>query len=132
MALQERSGTLLTAGQIGKAAGVPLSIVSKILQRLVQGQLVHSVKGSSGGYELARPASQISLSEVLHIMGDTAIAENCFLGFSPCDECTPCALHPSWKRIRREIEQGLRRITIADLALAKPRRARHKGIQALT
>ena len=54
-----------SAKQISDESGVPIRFALKILRRLTQAGLTASYKGVSGGYELARPAGQISLGEII-------------------------------------------------------------------
>jgi Rrf2 family protein len=51
--------------QIAKAKGIPERFLLKVLKPLVSARLLLSVKGPNGGYRLARPASKISLLEVV-------------------------------------------------------------------
>ncbi|MFO0865206.1 MAG: Rrf2 family transcriptional regulator [Gemmataceae bacterium] len=44
---------------------IPERFLLKVLKPLVSAQVLHSVKGPNGGYRLARPASEISVLEVL-------------------------------------------------------------------
>jgi Rrf2 family protein len=50
---------------IAAARGIPERFLLKVLKPLVSARLLHSVKGPHGGYRLARPASKITLLEVL-------------------------------------------------------------------
>jgi len=58
-------GGRLTAERISAAEGIPTRFLLNILGDLVHAGLVTSRRGSVGGYELARPASQIRLGEVI-------------------------------------------------------------------
>lgn len=53
------------AGTISKEMCVTLRFSLKILHKLTQSGIVKSYKGSKGGYELARPASEINLKQVI-------------------------------------------------------------------
>ena len=55
----------MDARRIAEETGVTLRFSLKILRKLVTGGLVCSYKGTKGGYELARPAAQISLCDVI-------------------------------------------------------------------
>lgn len=55
----------LDASSIAERTGVTQRFTLKILHRLVQGGIVCSFKGNKGGYVLARPASEITLLEVV-------------------------------------------------------------------
>lgn len=51
--------------EIARQMDIPGDFLAKILKTLVKAKLVKSVRGSHGGYSLARPASQISFLEVI-------------------------------------------------------------------
>ena len=51
--------------EIAKAQGIPETFLTQILLKLKGAGLVHSTRGSAGGYRLARPPEQISLCDVL-------------------------------------------------------------------
>ncbi|MBP1556792.1 MAG: Rrf2 family transcriptional regulator [Oscillospiraceae bacterium] len=53
------------AGAIAELTGVTPRFTLKILHKLVSAQIVRSYKGAKGGYELARPAGEITLREVI-------------------------------------------------------------------
>src|SRR6516162_11044269 len=50
---------------IAQARGIPERFLLKVLKPLVQARVLLSIKGPNGGYRLARPASDISMLEVL-------------------------------------------------------------------
>ncbi len=50
---------------IARSTGVPIEYLRKLLRRLLQAQLIRSVRGRHGGYLLARPLERIS---VLHVI----------------------------------------------------------------
>src|SRR5262249_12731580 len=51
--------------QVARARGIPERFLLKVLKPLVSARILHSVKGPNGGYRLARPASQVSLLELV-------------------------------------------------------------------
>ena len=53
------------AGMIAEVTGVTPRFTLKILHKLVSAGLVRSYKGAKGGYELARPAAEITLKDVI-------------------------------------------------------------------
>lgn len=62
MHLAERpAGTHLRREELARAAGVPDTFMSKVLQRLVASRLLVSRRGRRGGFGLARPGAAISL-----------------------------------------------------------------------
>jgi Rrf2 family protein len=65
MAGQKNQGRPVASHHIAQARGIPERFLLKILKPLVSVRLLTSVKGPNGGYRLARPASDITLLEVL-------------------------------------------------------------------
>ena len=60
-----QSGGRMDAKKIAGQTGVTLRFSLKILRKLAAGGVVRSYKGTKGGYELARPAGEISLCDVI-------------------------------------------------------------------
>jgi Rrf2 family protein len=60
-----KENPLLTSHDLAKARGLPERFLLKVLRPLVAARLLHSAKGPHGGYRLARPASQITMLEVI-------------------------------------------------------------------
>jgi Rrf2 family iron-sulfur cluster assembly transcriptional regulator len=54
--------------EVSRATCIPETFLSKIFQRLVRSGLVRSRRGFRGGFLLARPASQITLREVIEAL----------------------------------------------------------------
>ena len=60
-----RAGVRMDARSISEQMCVTLRFSLKILGKLAQSGIVASYKGNRGGYELARPASEITLLQVI-------------------------------------------------------------------
>jgi Rrf2 family protein len=50
---------------IAQKRGIPERFLLKVLKPLVSVQVLYSIKGPNGGYGLARPASDITILEIL-------------------------------------------------------------------
>ena len=55
----------IASHNIAQARGIPERFLLKVLKPLVSARVLHSIKGPNGGYRLARPASEITMLEVL-------------------------------------------------------------------
>ena len=118
---RQPSGTLVGAREISQAEEIPMPFLSKILQKLARQKLVRSFKGLRGGYELARPADQITLQTMLAAVDGNPIEGRCVLGLKPCDEGSPCPLHTQWGVIRNQVSALLEQTTVGDLARTSAR-----------
>ena len=123
------SGKLVGAREMATKLEIPMPFLWKILRKLSVKRLVRSFKGVRGGYELARPARSIRVSEVLAAGRDGDQLGRCVLGLDKCDDSDPCPLHSQWKNLRKQMESRFQVTTLADLvrdlkpAQAKRRRA---------
>jgi Rrf2 family protein len=61
----EGEGRLLASHLIAEARGISERFLMKLLRSLVSAQILRSVKGPNGGYQLARPAAKITMLEVV-------------------------------------------------------------------
>jgi Rrf2 family protein len=61
----QRSSEPVKIAEIARRRNIPQKFLELILANLKQGGFVESRRGADGGYRLARPASQITVGEVL-------------------------------------------------------------------
>ena len=124
------AGACIRSSEIAREENIPEFFLPAILQTLVRKGILSSSKGRTGGFALSMPARRIRLLDIVYAVDGTACDEECALGFSRCSLTNPCAMHDSWKEVRRSIREYLQRITIADLA-ASTRQARDRNQCAL-
>ena len=115
MAASTPGGWLLNR-QIAAEVALPPQFLTKILSILAAEGILESQRGRTGGFRLARPASRISLLEVVEPFDHLSSGEVCLLGQAACSDECPCPLHWEWKRISRSLSRLLRRTTLAQLA----------------
>lgn len=116
LALKEGKGPVLVR-DIAEIEAIPKQFLSKILHGLRNKGLVISTKGPGGGYQLARPATKITVREVIEtIEGDQDLSKRCILGLDACNDKLPCALHDSWKVFRTQYTSVIGVVTLAEAA----------------
>lgn len=104
------------AAELAAAIGVAVPTASKILKMLASGNLLQSVRGPKGGYMLSRPASQISVAEVIDAMEGPIGVTECSAIAGLCAQEGSCSIRTSWQTINRVIRNALDGVTLADLA----------------
>jgi len=110
------AGTLVTTDEIAKSQCIPSQFLVDILSDLRTDRLVRSHRGRDGGYELARPADQISVADVLRcIDGPLASVRDLGLGDLPYSGPT-AALTDVWRALRASMRSVLEETTLADVA----------------
>lgn len=102
--------------EIAEEENIPSAYLGKILGDLRKHQLLRSVKGIHGGYELAQPADSITLWDIYQILDPLIDCDQCILGLNHCEDKCPCALHHSWKPLRDDFVNLLQTKTIAQIA----------------
>lgn len=102
--------------EIAEHENIPSAYLGKILGDLRKHQLLNSVKGIHGGYELAQPADSITLWDVYQILDPLIDCDQCILGLNHCEDKCPCALHDSWMPLREDFINLLQTKTIAQIA----------------
>lgn len=89
--------------------------LSKVMQRLVKGLFVKSVKGPSGGFELAKTADTISFRDAIEAVDGPLTGDFCPFR---TDRCNPvnCIFGNEISRHSAELVAYLSQRTIADIA----------------
>lgn len=91
-----------------------LEQLARILKK--EGILV-SVRGARGGYQLGRPADQISVGDVLRALEGNLDAVTCPAneGNGNCQEADSCVTRFVWKKINDSITKAVDGITLSEL-----------------
>lgn len=119
LARQYSAGVAVTAGELARETQTPSSYLVQIMTDLRAQNIVKSHRGKSGGYQLARPPSAISLADVVRgVRG--AILDISALSGSKC----PLELRAAWKHLQVSIEQEANRITFQALVDAETEKDR--------
>jgi Rrf2 family protein len=105
----------ITGEAISNAQQIPLPFLEKILAELRQAGIVRSQRGVGGGSELARPAEQVTLGEVIRAV-DGPLAS---VRSEPPEELsysgTAAPLRDVWLALRLNIRAVLDAVTLADV-----------------
>lgn len=109
----------LTIAEIADAEGLGNVYAGKLMQILRRAGLVTSARGPGGGYRLARPASDISLWEVIDVLGGGLYPDDfctCHPGqVAKCTHATDCSIRALWRMIGGMVREVLEEIALADL-----------------
>ena len=112
---QQPAGRVSLISEIAAASDVPQTFLAKIFQSFAKLGLVTSSRGTGGGFILARPASAITLREVVEAVEGPNVPNRCLTGNS-CDRGGPCLVHGIWKTVQTEVVKILEDVTIETLA----------------
>lgn len=105
----------LSAKEVADNCGIPLPILSKLLQRLGKTGFLVSAYGTNGGYRLARDAKRISTLEVIRAIDGPIVLANCFTQDEGCGHASRCTVKRPLRRIHEGILRLLESVSIQDM-----------------
>lgn len=109
----------LTLAEVARDEGLTVAYVAKLVRRLRRAGLVKSVLGRSGGYTLARPASEISVLEVLGALGGKLYTSDYCRRFAgeltTCMHMGDCSIRSLWGVVEGLLERVLGATMLKDL-----------------
>ena len=85
---------------------VPLDFMDQITSRLRSADLIESIRGRSGGFQLTKTPAEISLCDILYAVEDSLYPVKC-LENEPCDLEDDCISAPVWNDIFTVIKERL-------------------------
>lgn len=111
-------GESLTLPQIAEREGISTANAGKLMWLLNKAEFVQSTRGTKGGYSLARPASEIKLSEIIKVLDADVVDKHCDSYTGVLDTCVhkgDCGIRPVIVGLHEIVENALSRITLAQL-----------------
>ncbi|MBM3908833.1 MAG: Rrf2 family transcriptional regulator [Gemmatimonadetes bacterium] len=131
---RRRSDGLVSGREIAEREKLPPDYAEQILLRLRRAGIVTSTRGARGGYALARPASDITLREILAASELVTFDLHC--ESHPVDEARcaashDCSIRPVWQMLQRRIDEVLEGVCLADLLEEEQAVRRRVGLPVL-
>lgn len=101
---------------IAHRQGISIKYLEQLMAILKSARFVRSIRGSKGGYILAKPANQIKLSDVFNCLeGPSAITVECLENESCCARAADCVTRQVWADVQEAITGVLGSMTLQDL-----------------
>lgn len=113
LAVHENCGPISLADISGRQ-GISLSYLEQLFSKLRKSNLVSSVRGPGGGYELSRESSAIYVAEIVDSVDETVDATRCG-GRADCNQGQMCLAHELWSDLSVQIHQFLSNIDLASI-----------------
>jgi Rrf2 family protein len=99
---------------LARQTQVPSNYLAKVLQSLSQADLITGRRGVGGGYRLTKPASEITMLDVVNAIDPVSRLNTCPLGL-PNHGANLCALHRTVDRAAELMIDTFSGVTLADL-----------------
>jgi Rrf2 family transcriptional regulator, iron-sulfur cluster assembly transcription factor len=113
---QQKEETVSMLSAIAKAQDVPPRFLAKIFQALAKTGVVKSHRGAKGGFSLARPASEITIRDVIEAVEGPILLNICLAAPGECSRDTMCPIHAVWEQAQEKMMGVLSQKNFADLA----------------
>ncbi len=107
-------GEVTFLSEISEYIGIPSSYMAKVFQALARAGLVRSFRGAKGGYALARPATEITLREVIEVF-EGPVTRSCTLSRGPCNFEPSCGIFRRLAKAQEAFLETLHQFTIAGI-----------------
>lgn len=118
LALAKRAeGVRLSSTQIQREMMIPPALMTRIVAQLAREGLVNTFPGRDGGLMLPRPASRISLKDVVEAFEGPILLSECMQAKSE-DDCpfrTNCPVRSKWGRVQAAMVREMASISFEDL-----------------
>lgn len=110
-------GVPVTRSEIAERQQIPLPYLTQVMRSLVNGGLLKSNRGPSGGYLLNQAPDEISLLDVVTLMQGPVAPTSCSrTGASgECERFDGCGLVGVWSELKSSSEQVLGQTTLQDI-----------------
>jgi len=111
-------GSVVSGQVIAEQQKITPQFLQKIMRSLTQAGLVRSHRGTDGGFELARPAQDITLLHVIEAMQGPISLNRCLAEQNACSKhCAHiCPVHAALGRIQNQLVESLGSVDFASLA----------------
>jgi len=104
-------------GEIAQRQAIPPRFLEGILNQLRQAGLLRSVRGSRGGYEIAKDPAEISVGDMMRVLEGPLVPTEC-LNPEPAKDCPlygSCAFLSLWRRAAEALASVYDGTTFASL-----------------
>ena len=109
-----------SAKDIADNFGIPLPLLSKILQKLAKSGFLVSEHGANGGYRLARDPAAITAFEVIRAIEGPVFLTSCYTEHGDCEHSVRCNVKEPLRKVHEGIVRLLSSITISEMAQDEP------------
>lgn len=100
---------------IAQSQQISEKYISRLIIDLRRAGMVKSVRGSKGGYELAKDPKTITLLDVVEVMEGPLSIVDCVRDPGGCSRNRICATRNIWQNLNSEFRESMRKVTLQDI-----------------
>jgi len=113
LAMRQSRGPV-TLAAISERQHISLSYLEQLFGKLRRRNLVSSVRGPGGGYNLAQPAASVTVADIVTAVDEPLDATQCG-GKENCLDDRRCMTHDLWATLNKKMYEYLSSVSLADL-----------------
>src|SRR5213075_1129883 len=110
VAMHSGKGPVTLAG-VSERQKISLSYLEQLFGKLRRHGLVESVRGPGGGYNLAHPATSLSVADIILAVDEPIDATQCG-GKENCKDDKRCITHDLWTDLNRHLFEYLQAVKL--------------------
>ena len=108
------TGRPVALADIAERQEISLSYLEQLFAKLRKADLVASVRGPGGGYQLSRDAKEIFVAQIIDAVNESVDATSC-AGVGDCHDGEQCLTHVLWDDLSEQIHHFLQGISLGSL-----------------
>jgi Rrf2 family cysteine metabolism transcriptional repressor len=105
----------LMVKEIAEHNNLPPTYLEQLMVQLRKSGLLSATRGAHGGYTLARPASDITLADIIVVLEGPLQLTECPSGVGCCGHPETCALQEIWTQANDALQNVFGSVTLAQL-----------------
>jgi Rrf2 family protein len=100
---------------IAQRQKISVKYLEQLMAVLRSAGFVRSIRGSKGGYLLAKAPEQIKLSDIFHCLEGPVVTVECVENESYCTRTNDCVARQIWAEVQKAVMGVLQSITLQNL-----------------
>lgn len=104
----------ISLSEVAKRTGLSLYYLEQIANALRRKRLIKSIRGTEGGYKLAKRPSDISLYEIIKTLDGPVSFTKCSQKGYVCKSVYFCRNMKVWQRLQKALDKDLESTTLAN------------------
>ena len=113
-----KPGEFVSARDISKTQNVPYQFLRRILQKLIQADLVESKEGAGGGVKMIKAPDKVGMMDLIRIFQGEMDLNECIFRDKLCMNAGTCILRCEVGRIKETVSKEFKKVTIKKLLKA--------------
>ncbi len=104
--------------EIASKQAIPERFLEQVMAALKKASLIESIRGAQGGYRLTRPASEITMAQIIEAIEGPMQVMECLSKdneHQKCHQAGLCAVKDVWASVQSSIVEALDSISLAKL-----------------